>query len=114
VLTRALAFTGTLLPWDQYAYWYIDSARATISRVPVFGNFMLGLMWGGWELGEEVLLRFYALHVGVLPCIALVALFLHFWVIWNVGMSEPAPSRGDRVRKPVPLFPDFLLNLLIC
>jgi quinol-cytochrome oxidoreductase complex cytochrome b subunit len=113
VLTLALAFTGTLLPWDQYAYWYIDSARATIARVPVLGNFMLGLMWGGWELGGEVLLRFYALHVGVLPCFALVALFLHFWVIWNVGISEPAGAADDKPREPVPLFPDFLVNLLI-
>lgn len=113
LLVFALGFTGTLLPWDQYGYWATESARRTILDIPGLGSLLLGLFWGGWDLGEEVLLRFYALHIGVLPWLAALLLFLHFLMVWRFGIKEPSrvPSgtRGD----PIPLFPDYMLNLLL-
>jgi len=113
VLLLALGFTGTLLPWDQYAYWYIDSARATIAGVPALGNFLLGVFWGGWEIGEEVLLRFYVFHVGVLPWMVVGLVCLHLWLVWRLGIQEPAEAAGSASRPPTVLFPDFVINLFI-
>jgi len=113
LLILTLGFTGVLLPWDQYAYWYLDSARATISAIPVLGNLVLGLIWGGWELGEEVLLRFYAFHAGVLPWLAFSTLFLHLLLVWRLGLKEPARVADVPSAAPTPLFPDFVLNLFM-
>jgi quinol-cytochrome oxidoreductase complex cytochrome b subunit len=113
ILVLTLGFTGTLLPWDQYAYWYTDSARETISAVPVLGNFILGVIWGGWDIGEEVLLRFYALHVGALPWLAASLLLLHVVLVWRFGITEPTPNDGPSRRGAIPFFPDFLVNLFI-
>lgn len=114
VLVLALAFTGTLLPWDQYAYWYVDAARKTIAGIPVLGNVLLGLFWGGWEIGEAVLLRFYAFHVGVLPWLALSLLGAHVLMVWRFGASEPAhAAEPPRARAGIPFYPDFLVHLLI-
>jgi len=113
VLLLALGFTGTLLPWDQYAYWYIDSARQTIAAVPVLGNLVLGLFWGGWDLGEEVLLRFYAFHVGVLPWLAFTLIGVHTLLVWRLGIQEPAPTRAPRPEVRTPFFPDFVATLFI-
>jgi len=113
VLVLALGFTGTLLPWDQYAYWYMDSARWTIASVPLLGNALLALFWGGWEIGEEVLLRFYAFHVGVLPWLALSLLIARLLMVWRFGVKEPAGMPGDPRPRSTPLFPDFLVNVLI-
>ena len=113
VLTITMGFTGTLLPWDQYAYWYIDSARETIAGIPVLGNAVLALIWGGWEIGEEVLLRFYAFHVGVLPWLAASLLFLHVLLVWRLGIAEPTPPLGVPRPAPTPFFPDFAANLLM-
>ncbi len=112
VLVLTLGFTGTLLPWDQYAYWYIDGARKTIAAVPVMGNVVLALIWGGWEIGEEVLLRFYAFHVGVLPWLALAFLLVHVLLVWRLGIKTPATGTG-RPAAPTPFLPDFLLSLLV-
>ncbi|MBI4518509.1 MAG: cytochrome b N-terminal domain-containing protein [Deltaproteobacteria bacterium] len=110
VLLLTASFTGMLLPWDQYAYWYTDSARAAIAAVPVLGKMMLTLFWGGWEISEEVLLRFYALHVGMVPWLAASLVFVHVLLVWRFGIKEPARAAGAA---PVPFVPDFLLNLLI-
>jgi quinol-cytochrome oxidoreductase complex cytochrome b subunit len=105
----ALGFTGTLLPWDQYAYWYTDSARRSLSGIPVVGNLLLGLFWGGWEIGEAVLLRFYVLHVGVLPWVAVLFLYVHLLSVWRFGMEEPSRATTD----PVPFFPDLAVSLFV-
>ncbi len=112
VVALALAFTGTLLPWDQYAYWYMDSARRTISGIPAIGPALLTMFWGGWELGEEVLLRFYAFHVAVLPWLAFLFVFFHMFLVWRLGIKEPRVTRNPHA-PPTPFFPDSLINLTI-
>lgn len=113
IVILTFGFTGTLLTWDQYAYWSTDSARRIISSVSILGHVVLSLIWGGWEIGEEVLLRFYAFHVGVLPWVVVAFLFLHVLLVWSFGIKEPAPVRGGPRRSPVPFFPDFAINLLM-
>ena len=113
ILVGTLAFTGILLPWDQYAYWYVDAARKTISAIPVLGNLLLGLLWGGWDLGEEVLLRFYALHVGVLPWMVLGLLSFHWLMVWRFGIKPPAGETSAAQSPRMLFYPDFLVNLLI-
>ena len=88
ILALAFSFTGTLLPWDQYAYWEVDASRQTIAAVPLFGNVLLNVFWGGWELGEEVLLRFFAVHVGILPWIALIFIGVHFVLVWRTAAQR--------------------------
>jgi quinol-cytochrome oxidoreductase complex cytochrome b subunit len=113
ILVLTLGFTGTLLPWDQYAYWYTDSARQTIAAVPLLGNAILALIWGGWEIGEEVLLRFYAFHAGVLPWLATSLLFLHVLLVWRFGITDAPAGDNDSRRALIPFIPDFLLTLFI-
>jgi quinol-cytochrome oxidoreductase complex cytochrome b subunit len=87
VVLLGFGFTGTLLPWDQHAYWSLDGSRQTIAAIPLIGGTLLSLFWGGWELGEEVLLRFYAFHVGVLPWIGAVLLSVHAVAVWRGGFG---------------------------
>lgn len=101
IVILGFGFTGTLLPWDQYAYWSIDSSRETIVTIPLIGNILLALFWGGWEIGQEVLLRFYALHISILPWLALVCLSMHLGLLWRARRIEssalrPVSSRAAR------------------
>ncbi len=113
IFVLTLGFTGTLLPWDQYAYWYTDSARQIIAGVPIIGNAILALIWGGWEIGEDVLLRFYAFHVGVLPWLATSVFLLLVPLVWRFGIKDVVPDTSRSHRAPTPFIPDFLLKLLI-
>jgi quinol-cytochrome oxidoreductase complex cytochrome b subunit/cytochrome c553 len=91
----AFALTGYLLPWDQKAYWAttvtINIARST----PLIGEPIAAVMRGGSELGALTLLRWYAMHVLLLPA-ALVALTVtHLFLMRRHGISGPiTPRRG--------------------
>lgn len=93
VILLAFGFTGTLLPWDQHAYWSLDASRETIAAIPSIGSTLLSLFWGGWELGEEVLLRFYAFHVGLLPWIGAILLSVHLVAAWRGDLGATPRAR---------------------
>jgi quinol-cytochrome oxidoreductase complex cytochrome b subunit len=100
VVLLGFGLTGTLLPWDQHAYWTVDAARESIHNIPLFGPLLLGLLWGGWEIGREVLLRFYVLHTGALPWLAALLLVMHLILIWRFGISSPR-ARGASASTPL-------------
>jgi quinol-cytochrome oxidoreductase complex cytochrome b subunit len=79
VVTLLLSFTGYLLPWDQLAFWAVTVGTGMASYVPVIGEEVQQLLLGGPSVGSATLLRFYVLHVAVLP-VALVGLVtIHLW-----------------------------------
>ena len=91
LLTLGLSFTGYLLPWDQLAFWAITVGTNIAAYAPVIGPKMKYVMLGGNAVGQEALVRFYALHVIVLPAIAAFLISLHLWrVRKDGGLSRPA------------------------
>ena len=79
VLTLLLSFTGYLLPWDQLAYWAVTVGTAMAAWVPLIGDQIQELMLGGPTVGAPTLLRFYVLHVAVLPVALVSVLTVHIW-----------------------------------
>src|SRR3974390_3273592 len=72
LLTLALSFTGYLLPWDQLAFWAITVGTSIAGYAPIIGQKLKFLFLGGHIVGESALIRFYVLHVVVLPIAALM------------------------------------------
>jgi quinol-cytochrome oxidoreductase complex cytochrome b subunit len=90
--TLFLSFTGYLLPWDQLAYWAVTVGTNIASSIPFVGPTVRELLIGGRTIDQPTLIRFYVLHVIVLPG-ALFALFLyHMWRIRRDG----GLARADR------------------
>jgi quinol-cytochrome oxidoreductase complex cytochrome b subunit len=79
VLTLLLSFTGYLLPWDQLAYWAITVGTSMSDFVPFIGSQIKTVLLGGDQVGEATLLRFYVLHVAVLPVMIAFVLMIHLW-----------------------------------
>jgi quinol-cytochrome oxidoreductase complex cytochrome b subunit len=104
----AFGVTGILLPWDQYAYWATEAARQSIAGIPIVSSLVLNFVWGGWALGQDVLLRFYVFHVAVLPWIVASFLALHLVLTWRSRAGE-VPAR----RRSAASFPEFALTLFI-
>jgi quinol-cytochrome oxidoreductase complex cytochrome b subunit len=114
-VTLGLSFTGYLLPWDQLAYWAItiganiaQSPREVTDALGITEQFDPGglqrlLLLGSDEVGEEALIRFYLLHVMLLPLVLAALLGVHFWrVRKDGGLARPAdadqrlgPPAGD-------------------
>lgn len=79
LLTLFLSYTGYLLPWDQLAFWAVTVGTNIISAAPFIGNQVRFLALGGHGVGESTLLRFYVLHVVILPLLAFLFIGVHFW-----------------------------------
>ena len=89
-LTIMLSFTGYLLPWDQIAYWAITIGTNMGGYAPLFNTPTKLILLGGLEVGQNTLLRFYVLHIMVLPLVAAIFLAVHFWRIRkDGGISGP-------------------------
>lgn len=93
LITLFLSFTGYLLPWDQLAFWAITVGTAIAGYAPVVGEQMRFLLLGDTTVGQEALLRFYVLHVAVLPLVMTTLIAIHFWRIRkDGGLSRPEES----------------------
>src|SRR5690242_17421598 len=87
LLTLALSFTGYLLPWDQLSYWAVTVGTNLVHYVPLVGGKLQDLLIGGPQVGQTTLLRFYALHVAVLPILVVLLLTVHIWRLRKDGFA---------------------------
>ncbi len=112
VCTLGLAFSGYLLPWDQLAYWAVTIGTSMVDTIPGIGVDLGVLLRGGVEFGADGLLRFYLLHIAVLPLVALLLLAVHYYRVARLhGIAPPLSPRGptDQEKAKRRLFPDRLL-----
>jgi quinol-cytochrome oxidoreductase complex cytochrome b subunit len=123
-LTLVLSFSGYLLPWDQLAYWAVTVAVSAAEAAPpadIVGKNMNLLVRGAPTFGPGGLLRWYLLHVLVLPLLLGIFFFVHYYKVVIHGHSLP-PGReeiGEDSGKRVPrdervyFIPDLLTSELM-
>jgi quinol-cytochrome oxidoreductase complex cytochrome b subunit len=104
LLTLGGSFTGYLLPWDQLSYWAITVGTNIAGYTPVIGSGVKLMMLGGFEVGQNALTRFYALHIVFIPAAIVGLISLHMWRVRkdgglaaqdqsaNIAAANPAPS----------------------
>ena len=94
LITLAFSFTGYLLPWDQLAYWAVTVGTGLVHYIPLVGGKIQDLLIGGPQVGQNTLLRFYALHVAVLPMLLVLMLTVHIWRVRKDGFAVQRASVG--------------------
>jgi quinol-cytochrome oxidoreductase complex cytochrome b subunit len=99
LLTLLLSFTGYLLPWDQLAFWAVTVGTNIASSIPVIGPAIRELLLGGRAIDQPTLIRFYVLHVLVLPGALGVLFAYHMWRVRKDGGLARA-DRADRLAEP--------------
>jgi len=72
------AYTGYLLPLDQLAYWAAQTGMELLTTVP-FGDQLRSLLVPDGVGQVLSLLRFYALHIVIVPLAVLLLSLLHFY-----------------------------------
>jgi quinol-cytochrome oxidoreductase complex cytochrome b subunit len=85
LMTLAASFTGYLLPWDQLSYWAITVGTNIAGYAPVAGAATREVLLGGSEVGQNTLIRFYTLHVALLPLSLALLVSLHIWRVRKDG-----------------------------
>ena len=105
LLVLASAFTGYLLPWDQLAYWAVTISTGMLEYVPIVGGLLLRAARGGSEIGSATLVRFFVLHVALLPLALLGLLSFHLWLVRKAGGVILPAGTGDEASPRGPLVP---------
>lgn len=116
LLLVVLAFgaTGYLLPWDQWAYWTVTEVLVVVSRMPLLAV-VADVMRGDVNVSGATLSRFFAVHVIILPWLALGLLLFHFSLVRRHGIAPP-PDRsysGSAPADGVRFYPTHLLRTFI-
>ncbi len=88
-------FTGRLLTWDSHTYWSTVRGLEVVWAIPIAGP-ILAFLLGGRTVNADVLIRFYVLHVMVLPAFYAAFLYLTFATLRRVGLSQTGPARDER------------------
>ena len=85
LLTFGASFTGYLLPWDQLSFWAITVGTNIAGYAPVVGASSREMLLGGADVGQNALIRFYTLHVAILPLLLALIISLHLWRVRKDG-----------------------------
>src|SRR5213080_2224060 len=97
-------FMGYVLPWGQMSYWAATVITNLFSAVPVFGERLVTLLWGGFTVGNPTLNRFFSLHY-LLPFIIVAVVGLHLLALHQHGSNNPLGIDTRGPQDTIPFHP---------
>ncbi len=101
LLMMATAFMGYVLPWGQMSYWGATVITNLFSAIPLVGDSIVTLLWGGFSVDNPTLNRFFALHY-LMPFMITGVVFLHIVALHITGSNNPL---GIDVKTPQDTLP---------
>jgi quinol-cytochrome oxidoreductase complex cytochrome b subunit len=109
ILMIATAFMGYVLPWGQMSYWAATVITNLFSAIPLIGQSIVTLLWGGFTVGNPTLNRFYALHY-LLPFVILAVVLLHLIALHRFGSNNPLGIEMRGPQDTLPFHPYFTIK----
>jgi ubiquinol-cytochrome c reductase cytochrome b subunit len=109
LLMMATAFMGYVLPWGQMSYWGATVITSLASAVPLVGDPIKTLLWGGFSVDNPTLNRFYALHY-LLPFLIAGLVILHIWALHIPGNNNPSGVEVQSEKDTVPFHPYYTVK----
>ena len=97
IVMMATAFLGYVLPYGQMSLWGATVITNLLSAIPVFGQDLVELIWGGFSVSNATLNRFFSLHY-LLPFLLAALVVAHLIALHTHGSNNPngIASSGDR------------------
>ena len=91
------AFLGYVLPYGQMSLWGATVITNLLSAIPVFGQDLVELIWGGFSVSNATLNRFFSLHY-LLPFLLAALVVAHLIALHTHGSNNPngISGSGDR------------------
>jgi ubiquinol-cytochrome c reductase cytochrome b/c1 subunit len=109
LLMMATAFMGYVLPWGQMSYWAATVITNLFSALPLIGHPIVTFLWGGYNVGDPTLHRFYALHY-LLPFVILFFVLLHLVALHRFGSNNPLGIDLKGPQDSIPFHPYFTIK----
>jgi ubiquinol-cytochrome c reductase cytochrome b subunit len=113
ILMMAIGFLGYVLPYGQMSLWGATVITNLLSAIPVFGQDIVELIWGGFSVSNATLNRFFSLHY-LLPFLLAALAVAHLIALHEHGSNNPngVTSNGDRyAMHPYFIFKDLVTIL---
>ncbi|MFF4417329.1 cytochrome bc complex cytochrome b subunit [Streptosporangium sp. NPDC001559] len=111
LLTLALAegLTGYSLPDDLLSGAGLRITEGVAISLPLVGTWITFFLFGGEYPGEDVISRFYSLHILLIPGILLALISAHMVLMW-VQKHTQMPGKGRTNENVVgaPFYPAFM------
>jgi len=106
LLMRATAFMGYVLPWGQMRYWGATVITNLFSAIPVVGDWIVTLLWGGFSVDNATLNRFFSLHY-LMPFVLFAVVGLHVVALHISKSNNPDGIEMKGPQDSVPFHPYF-------
>lgn len=107
LLTMATGFIGYVLPWGQMSFWGATVITNLFSALPIVGNMIVSLLWGGFAVDNATLNRFLSLHY-LLPFLVAAVSVIHLVILHMHGNNNPVGI--DSSTSAIPFWPYFALK----
>ena len=112
-VTLGFGFTGYLLPWTVVSYSATHVGVGMISALPQPISNLLNFLIVGSAGDAGELLRFFDLHVVILPAVLLVLLAVKMYMLEAHGVADPTSGASAEAKaRTLPIFPDVTVYLL--
>lgn len=109
LLMMATGFMGYVLPWGQMSFWGATVITNLFSAIPLVGDSIVTLLWGGFSVDNPTLNRFFALHY-LLPFVICAVVFLHVWALHVTGSNNPLGIDVKSSQDTLPFHPYYTMK----
>jgi ubiquinol-cytochrome c reductase cytochrome b subunit len=109
LLMMATAFMGYVLPWGQMSYWGATVITNLFSAIPVVGESIVILLWGGFSVDNATLNRFFSLHY-LMPFLITGVVFLHVAALHITGSNNPLGIDVKSEKDTLPFHPYYTIK----
>jgi ubiquinol-cytochrome c reductase cytochrome b subunit len=106
LLMMATAFMGYVLPWGQMSFWGATVITNLFSAIPLVGDSIVTLLWGGFSVDNPTLNRFFSLHY-LLPFVIVGVVFLHVAALHITGSNNPLGIDPKGPQDTLPFHPYY-------
>ncbi len=109
LLMMATAFMGYVLPWGQMSFWGATVITNLFSAIPIIGDSIVTLLWGGFSVDNPTLNRFFALHY-LMPFLIVGVVILHLVALHRFGSNNPIGIDPSGPQDTVPFHPYYTIK----
>ncbi len=103
------AFMGYVLPWGQMSFWAAKVITNVLGAIPVVGDTITTLLWGGYAVDSPTLNRFFSLHY-LLPFVIAAVVALHIWALHVPGNANPTGVEVKSKSDTLPFHPFYTVK----
>jgi ubiquinol-cytochrome c reductase cytochrome b subunit len=109
LIMMATAFMGYVLPWGQMSFWGAKVITNLFSAFPVVGEDIVLWLWGGYNVDNPTLNRFFVLHF-LLPFVIVAIVLVHIVALHIHGSNNPTGVPIKTEKDSIPFHPYYTLK----